>query len=194
MTIEHSLVTDPNIHEPKGASSAQAGQTYVSNGNGSGAWTHDPQGWQLSIHGGASQGVSTSDQILQIDGANVNSILNRLPKEIQGTGFLWSSAQNKILPVALGDFYTCELYMPFSSAVGVNQLNLKLDKGNTTTPTNVFLEKSFDISFGSTVHFTFLLGVDANMKNNGVQLFLSTDAGTVNITSPQLLISRVSRG
>ncbi len=35
---EHNVITDPNIHEPKGASTATSGQVYVANGAGSGAW------------------------------------------------------------------------------------------------------------------------------------------------------------
>lgn len=35
----HSALTDPNIHEPKGASTATSGQVYQANGSGSGTWT-----------------------------------------------------------------------------------------------------------------------------------------------------------
>lgn len=35
----HSALTDPNIHEPKGASTAASGQVYQANGSGSGTWT-----------------------------------------------------------------------------------------------------------------------------------------------------------
>ncbi len=38
MTTLHSSVTDPDIHEPKGASTAQAGQVLVSNGSGGTYW------------------------------------------------------------------------------------------------------------------------------------------------------------
>lgn len=37
--VNHSSLTDPYIHEPKGASNAAAGRVYVANGSGSGAWT-----------------------------------------------------------------------------------------------------------------------------------------------------------
>ena len=36
--IQHSALTDPNLHEPKGASTAASGKVYVANGSGSGAW------------------------------------------------------------------------------------------------------------------------------------------------------------
>lgn len=36
--IEHSDIVDPFIHEPKGASTANAGEVYVADGAGSGDW------------------------------------------------------------------------------------------------------------------------------------------------------------
>lgn len=38
MTIQHKLITDPDIHEPKGTSTALANQVYAANGSGSGSW------------------------------------------------------------------------------------------------------------------------------------------------------------
>lgn len=38
MSIQHSAITDPDIHEPKGASTAAAGTVYISDGAGSGSW------------------------------------------------------------------------------------------------------------------------------------------------------------
>lgn len=35
----HSTLTGSDLHEPKGVSSATAGQVYISNGSGSGTWT-----------------------------------------------------------------------------------------------------------------------------------------------------------
>jgi hypothetical protein len=36
--ISHKNITDPQIHEPKGISAANAGEVYVANGSGSGSW------------------------------------------------------------------------------------------------------------------------------------------------------------
>lgn len=38
MSIEHSAIADPHIHEPKGAAGAVSGAVYVANGSGSGTW------------------------------------------------------------------------------------------------------------------------------------------------------------
>lgn len=37
--VNHSALTDPYLHEPKGASTASSGDVYIANGSGSGAWT-----------------------------------------------------------------------------------------------------------------------------------------------------------
>lgn len=36
--IQHENITDPNLHEPKGASTASDGSVYISDGAGSGDW------------------------------------------------------------------------------------------------------------------------------------------------------------
>lgn len=38
MATEHVDITDPELHEPKGASTASVGMVYVANGAGSGTW------------------------------------------------------------------------------------------------------------------------------------------------------------
>ena len=40
MTIEHNTITDPDLHEPKGVSTALAGEVYIADGAGSGTWEH----------------------------------------------------------------------------------------------------------------------------------------------------------
>ena len=45
---EHVVITDPNIHEPKGISTANAGEVYVANGAGSG--TYSPRFYTLTGH------------------------------------------------------------------------------------------------------------------------------------------------
>lgn len=38
-TVDHSALTGAELHEPKGADSANAGEVYVATGGGTGAWT-----------------------------------------------------------------------------------------------------------------------------------------------------------
>lgn len=42
MTLAHSTLTDPNLHEPKGVSSASANTVYLADGAASGSWSLIP--------------------------------------------------------------------------------------------------------------------------------------------------------
>lgn len=62
MTVQHNVITDPNIHEPKGASTAAANYVYVANGAGSGTWKKVETA-QIS------SGAATNGQRMIADGA-----------------------------------------------------------------------------------------------------------------------------
>lgn len=49
MSILHKNITDPDLHEPKGCSSAQNGTVYIANGTGSGAWQKASNSGELYI-------------------------------------------------------------------------------------------------------------------------------------------------
>lgn len=66
--IQHAILTDPQLHEPKGVASAANGRVYVSNGSGSGVW---------------KQVDSTNIQGLAGDGGNTN----RIPESNGSNGF-----------------------------------------------------------------------------------------------------------
>lgn len=60
MSVFHKDLQDPEIHEPKGVSTALPGQVYVANGSGTGVWKNmqiaDMQGNLIS--GGANDGLA----------------------------------------------------------------------------------------------------------------------------------------
>jgi len=66
--IDHSTLTDPYIHEPKGCSTALAGQIYVANGAGSGVWVenHRIVGGALTFSTGSPYAfaATTTNQVL----------------------------------------------------------------------------------------------------------------------------------
>ncbi len=49
--VNHSTLTDPYLHEPKGVASASSGEVYVANGSGSGTWTAKETLIELSLEG-----------------------------------------------------------------------------------------------------------------------------------------------
>ena len=66
MSTEHKNITDPNIHEPKGVSTAAAKRVYVSDGAGSGSW--------IKLTSQSLQGLTgdagTADRPVVSDGAD----------------------------------------------------------------------------------------------------------------------------
>jgi hypothetical protein len=68
MTIEHSLITDPNIGEPKGASTAALGEVIVSSGSGTTFWIEPAFCASLKLIGGseAVTSIGTTAQALTV--------------------------------------------------------------------------------------------------------------------------------
>ena len=66
MTIEHRIITDPEIHEAKGITTAATNTSYKANGAGTGTWRKTVSPDLQGISG--DSGVS--DKVLVSDGAN----------------------------------------------------------------------------------------------------------------------------
>lgn len=60
--VNHSALTDPYLHEPKGVASASTGKVYVTNGSGSGAWTAKEALVELSLEG-YIENISTASTV-----------------------------------------------------------------------------------------------------------------------------------
>jgi hypothetical protein len=57
--VNHSALSDPYLHEPKGAAAASSGDVYVANGSGSGTW-EDHRRSVLVVH---FADISTSENL-----------------------------------------------------------------------------------------------------------------------------------
>lgn len=68
MPVTHASLTDPELHEPKGVSTALAGQIYVADGSGSGDWVENSRifGGYLTFSTSSpyAHSVTTSDTVL----------------------------------------------------------------------------------------------------------------------------------
>lgn len=68
VNVNHNTLTDPYLHEPKGISTALAGQIYVADGAGSGDWVENSRivGGYLTFSTGSpyAHSVTTSDTVL----------------------------------------------------------------------------------------------------------------------------------
>jgi hypothetical protein len=80
--VQHSTLTDPNIHEPKGVASATANRVYMSNGSGSGSWT------PVNLLPGTGWGKYTNTTYVGTTALAVLMFLFPLPQQTQSPSFL----------------------------------------------------------------------------------------------------------
>ena len=193
----HSTLTDPELHEPKGVSTATSGRVYVSNGAGSGSWVHIPSGWGYYQDSSSAQTFNTSDAKLTINGLGLLTNTVYLPNEIRGSGQLWSTSTNKITPIRLGDAYNVRLDLPVTARSAAAELTVSLDIGGGATPTVVILPEY--VGVGKTAPFTVsvaipLVALSSTTVTNGIQFFLKVDSGSIDVTNPSITIIRTHSG
>lgn len=194
----HHLITDPDLHEPKGVSTAVQGMVYMANGAGSGTWKFLPFGSGTYQSGTPAQIVTTTLAKLAIDGLGSLTETDHLPREIRGVGELWSRTQYKILPIKQFDAYQVSINIPVTADSGTpKELTVLFDAGGGAAPTDVILTKRVGVSL--TTPYT--VSVDAhfvvntiNAVNNGIQVFVRTDVGSITLGLPIIQITRVSDG
>ena len=193
--VEHVSITDPEIHEPKGASTATVDQVYIADGAGSGTWTTWPFGWGFYKDNASAQTFNTTAAKLSIDGAGSSTEESYLPREIRGSDSLWDTTNDDITPIALGDAYALRLDLPITAKTGSpGELLLELDISSGSTPTTVIVERrvTIDPTPPYNVSIAFPIFVGSTFIANGGQIFLTTDTGTVDITAPGIFLSRIS--
>lgn len=87
MAVDHKNITGVELHEPKGVAAASASQVYVSNGAGSGTWSHLPHGnlYYSNIGTGTTYTTPTAYTVI-----NMTTISPTTPHEFthSGTGRL----------------------------------------------------------------------------------------------------------
>lgn len=193
----HSVLTDPNLHEPKGISTATAGRMYVSDGAGSGSWLHIPTGWGYYQDSGAAQAFNTTDAKIRINGLGLLTNTTYLPNEIRGSGQLWSTVSNKMTPIRLGDSYAVRLDLPVTARSAAAEVTVSLDAGGGATPTLVILPIFGNV--GKAAPFTLsipipLVVLTSTVVTNGLQFFLKVDTGTIEVTNPSITIIRTHSG
>lgn len=155
-------------------------------------------GWGLYSDSVASNQIITSTPSkLTINGLNANTNENYLPREIRGSGSLWDVSTNKITPINIGDSYDLRIDLAITSKTGSPTIiDLVLDIGGGATPTIIIVNKT--ISLSKTPPYSLSIGFPifslGTFLTNGGQLFLSTDAGTVDIGSRILFIKRDTNG
>src|SRR5690349_1576437 len=66
--VAHAAMTDPDLHEPKGISSAVSGSIYQANGAGSGSWKLPIQKFLVSLSPSSVAASTSAEQIFAVGG------------------------------------------------------------------------------------------------------------------------------
>lgn len=194
---EHVDITDPELHEPKGVAAASEGRVYIADGAGSGAWTYLPSGWGFYQDNAAAQTVTTADTKITINGLGSATNETNLPWDIRGVGSLWDSTSNLITPIRNGDSYGFRFDFTIDSKSGSpTSAEFILDIGGGATPTNPIVRR--EIALSATPPASYSVGFDiftgATFIANGGQIFLKTTSGSIDISSPAILLTRTHDG
>lgn len=201
--VQHSSLSDPNLHEPKGASTAAANGVYLSNGSGSGAWTPVNRtpgtGWgqysNATYVGTTVLAVGTSDTLIPFD-TNVN--VTQLPISLTGaTSSLMNLSTETLQFVATGDLHTITFTAKvFSVGGSPTYMNIILyGSSNGTTYSTVLGDKTVTLSKGANqvIVETSLFPVTANMVAHGARLYADVNTGTANLIDIGVITARVHK-
>jgi len=111
MTIQHNVITDPDIHEPKGIAAATADKVYISNGSGSGAWEYPPAKAHAELY---IQGGTT---VHTLAGSSAYTILNPSGEWTQGvTNILTTTPASGTITLSQAGDYFISFWINFTTA------------------------------------------------------------------------------
>jgi len=206
--VQHSSLTDPNLHEPKGISTATADQVYISDGSGSGNWRNVSRtpgtGW-----GQYSNSVYTGSTYLTIDSTGVilpfdtNVNVTQLPITLTGsTGSLMDLTTERLLFVSANDIHSITLgffigtetgsaaYVDLSMYTSTDGTTYATLVGETTYP----ILKSTGGTVNQYINASSLFPVSSNMATYGAKIQLKTATGdAINIKDINLITTRVHK-
>ena len=119
-----------------------------------------------------------------------------LPLIVRGTGSLWDTSTNDILPITEGDSYDFRISFNVTGvSANPDRITCVLDIGGAAGITIPIAEdtKSYTGSPQSFI-FTFPYFTLSTFIANGGQIFLYTDTGTADLEDRRILIERISSG
>lgn len=201
--VQHSSLTDPNLHEPKGIASATANKVYMSNGSGSGSWTDvsllPGTGWgrytNTTYVGTTALAIPNSDTLIPFTTADT---VTQLPITLAGvTSSLMDLSTETLQFVSNGDLHSVTLTFKVYSISSTPQvIDLKIyGSADGVTYTTLLGETTVALikGAGQVITESSLFPVSANMVTYGAKIYAKTDTGTANIIDIGLITARVHK-
>jgi len=154
-----------------GVDTALQGQVYVADGSGGGSWEYLPGGWGQYDDTGDPISVDVTPVELEIDGEGPQTNVDNLPA---GTDLWITSSFN---PLRAGDVYAIEVVFEVATVTGASTININLAGEEFSVPASVG-----SVRVSSNIHV---------FNDEDVEILVSTDAGTVQITNRRVKIVRL---
>ena len=154
------------------------------------------KGWGFYVDSLATPSISIGTTFTQITIDDLGaSIKNFLPREIRGSGQLFSA--NKITPISDGDTYGGRLDITVASKTGSPTfIEVIIDISGSTAGTNKvftgYIQTGGTIPYDQFILFDFFSR--STFLTNGGKIYARTDSGSVTITSRKLFIERKYKG
>lgn len=201
--VQHSSLTDPNLHEPKGIAAASANQLYLSNGSGSGTWTNANRfpgtGWgkytNTTYVGTTALAISTTPVLIPF---TTDDTVSQIPISLTGTtSSLMDLSSETLQFVAAGDLHSITLTMKVYSTSGtpVTMDVILYGSSDGSTYNTLLGETTINLSKGAgqVITESSLFPVTSNMVSHGARIYAATNTGTANIIDIGLVSARVHK-
>ncbi len=201
--VQHSSLTDPNLHEPKGISTASANQLYLSNGSGSGTWTNANRfpgtGWgkytNTTYVGTTALAVSTTPVLLPF---TTNDNVSQLPISLTGTtSSLMNLSTETLQFVAAGDLHSITLTMEVYSTSGTPvTMDITLfGSSDGSSYATLLGETTVNLAKGAgqVITESSLFPVTSDMVSHGARIYVTTNTGTAILINIGLISARVHK-
>lgn len=170
MTIQHKLITDPDIHEPKGVAASVTGKVYVADGAGSGSWQYPPGKAHAEIYIDAGATTQT------LAGSSAYAKLNPTGEWTAGvTSVLTVSPSTGVITLTEAGNYMINFWCLFSTtslASGTNY-NFKYNLAGTNSSRTITVQK---FTNGSDKLHVSALGLVTATAGQALSIFVAGDA------------------
>lgn len=179
ITIQHSLITDPNLHEPKGIAAAAANKVYVSDGLGSGSWEFQPSGLYGEIY--IDAGVTAQTLSAASAYAKLNPTGEWTAGEVKG---LSTDASNGEIVLSQTGVYLLTFWIVFDTAAiaASSKYNFKFAQNGVTNGRTLSIGKYTNGAERLTMSATGLIPVAS--ANTDLSIYVGGDgtSSSTNIT------------
>ena len=202
MSTEHVSITDPEIHEPKGITSALADSVYRADGVGSGSWVQPTKvgWWDYNDLTTASTPIPLTAAATWYDLTNDGAgTLTSTAYRPTGFGDIWDTSTNRFTfsDLSPGDMVDIRLDVEFTTSSANTAVDLALELGLGASPYDLLIisQKNYKTSgtYQEVVWFGFYIG-DANTADNPGKVKAMADATGATVKVNGWYIRPVTRG